>query len=81
LLTTKFLSNVHEVETITLEPLPGYDEKKLKGKWFYENTNPLPTNIPAIDATFYLPHVVKKDKEIIIRDKNSGKVILAVYRN
>ena len=81
MLIAKFLEGVHEVETLILDPLPGYDKKKLKGKWFYEGINPLPASVSAVNAALHLPHIVKKDKEIVIRDRASSKVILAVYRN
>jgi hypothetical protein len=41
----------------------------------------LPPHIPAIDATTCLPRIIEKDEEVIIRDKISNKVLLAVYRN
>ena len=49
--------------------------------WVYKKVNPLPSNIQAIEAASCLPNVIKKNEEVIIRDKDSGKVVLAVYRN
>lgn len=80
-MTQKYFADAHEVKTIFLEPLPEYDEKKIKGKWVYEKVNPLPSNVQAIEAASCLPNVIKKNEEVIIRDKDSGKVVLAVYRN
>lgn len=81
LLTQKYLDEVHGVKTVFLDPIPGYDAKKLEKKWVYEGTNPLPPHIPAVDAATCLPRIIKKDEEIIIRDRASNKVLLAVYRN
>ena len=64
-----------------LDPVPGYDEKKIKGKWIYEKKNPLPPHIPAIDATSCFVRTIEKNEEIIVRDRTSNKVILAVYWN
>lgn len=81
LLTQKYLEEIHAVKTEFLDPLPGYDEKKIKGKWIYEKTNPLPPHIPAIDAATCFTRIIKKDEEVIIRDRTSNKVLVAVYRN
>lgn len=81
MLTQKYLDEVHSVKTIFLDPIPGYDAKKIEKKWIYEGTNPLPPHVPAIDAATCLPRIIKKDEEIIIRDKATNKVLLAVYRN
>ena len=47
----------------------------------YEETNPLPSHVPAVDAATCLPVVIPKNEEIIIRDRASNKVLVAVYRN
>jgi len=64
-----------------LEPLPDFNIKKLKGVWLYEGANPFPAKIHAEEATPHLPIVINKEKEIIIRDKTTGKVVLVVLRN
>ena len=81
MLTQKYLDDASKIDTIFLKPLPLFDEKKLQKKWVYEVTNPLPASIPAVDAASFLPFVIKKNQELIVRDKTSGKVVVAVYRN
>ena len=81
MLTQKFLVDAFNTETIFLEPLPFFDEKNLKKKWVYKVTNLLPSSIPAVNATSCLPFVVEKNREIVVRDKATGKVVVAVYRN
>jgi hypothetical protein len=80
-LTIAALSSAREVEEIFLSPLPDFDAKKIQGVWLYEKTNPFPSHVPACEATSCLPTIIEKNKEIVIRDKATGKVVLAVYRN
>jgi len=69
------------VEVKYLTPLDGFDFAAVKGKWFIEGINPLPSNIPVLQARSSLPFVIAKDKEMIVKDFTTGKIILAVYRN
>ena len=41
----------------------------------------MPPHVPAVNAASCLPRVIKKDDEVIIRDRATNKVLLAVYRN
>jgi hypothetical protein len=75
------LSSAQEVEVKYLAPLDSFDFSATKGKWFIEGTNPLPSNIPVLQARSFLPFVIAKDKEIVIKDSLTGKTVLAVYRN
>jgi hypothetical protein len=75
------LSGARQVQEIFVDPLPNFDFKKLKGAWFYEKTNPFPQQVRAYEAFSFLPIVIEQDREIIIRDRETKKVILAVYRN
>jgi hypothetical protein len=81
LLTSSDLAGAHEVQEIFLDPLPNFDQKKLQGVWLYEKTNPFPSSVAALEVSPLLPIVVQQDQERIFRDKATGKVILAVYRN
>lgn len=64
-----------------VDPLPGFNSRQVKGTWIYEGTNPFPATVPALEASTLLTRVVNENKEVILRDRTSGKVILAVYRN
>ena len=81
MLTASSLESTHRVDTIFLNPLPNFDHKKLKGTWFYEKENPFPSKIPVREATSLLPFVIDETREVIIRDKETNKVVFAVYRN
>ena len=72
---------MHQVKEIFLDPLSDFDHKKLKGTWLYKKKNPFPARIPAFDASPLLPVVIDESQEVIIRDKATNKVILAVYRD
>jgi len=37
--------------------------------------------LPQFQLSSFLPFVIKKNQELIVRDKTSGKVVVAVYRN
>jgi hypothetical protein len=81
LLTSSDLAGAHEVQEIFLDPLPNFDQKKLQGVWLYEKMNPFPSSVAALEVSPLLPIVVQQDQERIFRDRTTGKVILAVYRN
>ena len=53
----------------------------MKDTWFYEKENPFLSKIPVHEATSLLPFVIDETREVIIRDKEINKVVLAVYRN
>ena len=81
LLTAAALSSAQEIPEIFLEPLPTYDAQKCKGAWFYKGTNPFISSVRALNAAPLLPVVIEKNQEIVIRDKGTGKVVLAVYHD
>lgn len=81
MLTANSLESAHQVDTIFLDPLPDFDHQKLRGTWLYEKENPFPSKIPVHEATSLLPVVIDETREVIIRDKGTKKVVLAVYRN
>ena len=62
------MSSAQEVEVKYLAPLDNFDFTAIKGKWFIEGTNPMPSNIPVLQARLTLPFVIAKDKEIVIKD-------------
>jgi hypothetical protein len=70
------------VRTIFLDPLPGYDDKNLKGVWIYEGENPLPPHAKSQEASSLLfPTIIEKNNKVIIRDRQTNEVLVAVYRN
>lgn len=75
------LESVHGVPIIYLDPLPDFDSNYLKGKWIYEGVNPLPPAAKSLEASPFFPCIIKKTDEIVIKDKQSGKVLIAVLRN
>ena len=75
------LESVQEMPTLYLDPLPDYDENFLKSKWLYEGVNPLPPHAKSLEASLFLSCIIKKNEEIIIKDRQSGKVLVAVLRN
>ena len=64
-------------------PLINFNFTAIKGKWFVKGINPLPSHtcIYTLQAWSFLPFVIAKDKEIIIKDSKTKKIILAVYCN
>lgn len=81
LLNPTSMESARQIETIFLDPLPGYDDNDLKKVWVYEQANPLPATAKACEATSLFPIVISKNREVIIRDKRSKKVLIAIYRN
>jgi hypothetical protein len=81
LLTSNQLASAQSVREIVIDPLPTFNKKNLQGVWLYEMVNPFPSRVPAREAGPLLPIVIQKNEEIIIRDRATGKVVLAVYRN
>ena len=81
LLTSNLLASAQSVREIIIDPLPSFKKNKLRGVWLYESANPFPSRVPAREAGPLLPIVIQKNEEIIIRDRATGKVVLAVYRN
>ena len=70
------------MRTIFLDPLPGFDDKNLKGVWLYEGENPLPSHVKSQETSSLLfPTVIDKNDKVIIRDKKTNEVVVAVYRN
>jgi hypothetical protein len=81
LLTSNQLASAQSVREIVIDPLPTFNKKNLQGVWLYESGNPFPSRVPAREAGPLLPIIVQKNEEVIIRDRATGKVVLAVYRN
>jgi hypothetical protein len=81
LLTSNQLASARSVQEIIIDPLPNFNKKNLQGVWLYESANPFPSRVPAREAGPLLPIVIQKNEEVIIRDRATGKVVLAVYRN
>ena len=75
------LESVHEVSILYLDPLPDFDSNFLKGKWTYKGVDPLPAAAKSLEASLFFPCIIKKTDEIIIKDRQSGKVLVAVLRN
>src|ERR1043165_9156436 len=78
--------DVSGVKTLRLRPLPEYNcniayKKKL---WLYEGRlflRDVPLSINIQKADKYLPIRILRTQEIIIRDKETGRLLLAVFRN
>ena len=65
-----------------MDPLPDYGDKNLKGTWIYEGENPLLSYTKSQETSSLLfPTIIEKNDEIIIRDKKTNHVLVAVYRN
>ena len=79
LLTPTALAGPSDIPTLFVEPLPDFDQNKMKGLWVYEQVNPFPSQVPALEATSLFPVVIKKNDEVIIRDKATNKILMAVY--
>ena len=75
------MADTHNIPTIFLNPLPNYNQNKLKGTWIFEQANPFPSNISALKAVSLFPIIIKKNEEVIIRDKETNKILMAIYRN
>jgi len=82
LLNPASLESAQQVRTIFLDPLPGFDDNNLKGVWLYEGENPLPPHAKSQEASSLLfPTVIGKNDEVIIRDRKTNEVVVAIYRN
>ena len=75
------MANIHNILTIFLDPLSSYNQNKLKGTWIFKQVNPFLSNIPALEAASLFPVIIKKNEKVIIRDKETNKILMAIYRN
>ena len=61
---------------------PNWIESCWNSIWFDSlQTLPLPPHTKSLEATLFFPYIVKKTEEIIIKDRQSVKILFAVLRN
>ena len=75
------MTDTHDISTIFLDPLPNYNQNKLKGIWIFEQVNTFLSNISALEAASLFPIIIKKNEEVVIRDKETNKILMVIYRN
>ena len=75
------MANTHDILTILFDSFSNYNQNKLKGTWIFEQVNPFSSNIPALEAVFLFPVIIKKNEEVIIHDKKTNKILMAIYLN
>ena len=73
--------DTHDISIIFFNPLSNYNQNKLKGTWIFEQVNPFPSNIPALKAASLFSIIIKKNEEVVICNKETNKILMAIYHN
>ena len=75
------MQSVRNIKTIYILPREDYIEKALLKTWLYESTNPFPAKIKAIDASSIIKLVIQHNEEAIIREQNTGRLLMVILRD
>ena len=75
------MQSVRNIKTIYILPREDYVEKALLKTWLYESTNPFPSKVKAIDASSIIKLVIQHNEEAIIREQNTGRLLMVILRD
>ena len=75
------MQTVRNIPTIYVSPRENYVEGALLKTWFYEKQNPFPSKVKAIEASTVIQHIIHRNQEVIIREENTGRLLMVVLQN
>ena len=75
------MQTVRNIQTIYISPRGDYIQNALLKTWLYESENPFPSQVKAIDASSIIKLIIHRNQEAIIREANTGRLLMVVLRN
>ena len=75
------MQSVCNIKTIYLKEKDGYKKGDLGKTWFYDGKNPLPSTTKSKDASSFFNFILPANQEAIIRDQETGRLLMVILRN
>ena len=75
------MKTVCNVETVYVGIKEDYQKGALGKTWLYEGKNPLPASVKVKEASEVLNFTLARDKEAIIRERKTRKLLMVVLRD